>query len=152
MPIEIPDRELEEHGSAEAERRVRPAPGTPREYLHHIPALILLNRLPTPAMALGLDGEIVYANPAFAVMLGHTDPSAVVELPLSALMAGRAGTSAPRCVEVLQAAAGTVIDWCHADGYRLHAVVSKTLFSRATDPVVLITLTDVTDLLWSTSA
>jgi PAS domain-containing protein len=108
--------------------------------------------MPTPVIALGLDGEVIYANPAFAKMLGYPDTGGVSEASLPTLMAGRATTSARECVDELRAAAGRVIDWCHVDGYHSHAMVSETLLCRATDPVLLITLTDVTDVLWSANA
>jgi PAS domain-containing protein len=142
----------EGHGSLPPERRLRRAPATAHDYLSQLPALVLLNRLPTPALALELDGEIVFANPALAEMLGYPDPGALVECRLSDLMAGPEDTSPRSCVATLQAAAGAITDWRHADGYGLHAVVSKTLLRRNTDSVLLITLTDVTDLLWCTSA
>jgi PAS domain-containing protein len=52
------------------ERRRRPPP-SPEEYIHALPALTPLNRLPIPMLATGLDGVVVYTNPAFATMLGH---------------------------------------------------------------------------------
>ena len=131
------------------ERRRRPPPATPRDYLQQLPALVLLNRLPTPTLAVGLDGEVIYANPASAAMLGHPDASDLTGQPLSSLMAGHAHTPAHDCVAALQAAAGTVVAWCHVDGYDVHAVVSKALLTRVTDPLLLITLIDVTDALWS---
>jgi hypothetical protein len=45
------------------ERRRRPQPGTPEEYLHQLPALILLERLAIPMLATRLDGVVAYANP-----------------------------------------------------------------------------------------
>ncbi|MET0473583.1 MAG: hypothetical protein ABW001_02990 [Mycobacterium sp.] len=94
----------------------------------------------------------MYANPAFAAMLGYPDATAVTEWSLPSLMAGQSDGSARSCIAALRGGAGSVADWWHVDGYRLHAVVSNALLTRATDPVLLITLTDVTDLLWSTRA
>jgi hypothetical protein len=51
------------------ERRRKPPPSTPDGYLHELPALILLDRLRTPMLATGLDGVLIYTNPAFATML-----------------------------------------------------------------------------------
>ncbi|MBJ7336555.1 MAG: PAS domain-containing protein [Mycolicibacterium sp.] len=147
-----------EDGRRERRRVTMMEPGSnqpllaPRDYLHQLPALILLNRLPTPAVALGLDGEVVYANVAFTAMLGYPESVALISLSLPRLMVGHEATPGPDCVAALRAAAGTVSDFWHVDGYHLHAVVSDALLARVTDPVLLITLTDVTDVLWANSA
>jgi hypothetical protein len=85
-------------------------------------------------------------------MLGYPDSGALAEVSLPVLMAGHVSTSARDCVTALRAAAGEVTDWCHVDGYHSHAIVSKALLARASDEVLLITLTDVTDVLWSARA
>jgi hypothetical protein len=64
-------------------------------------------------------------------------------------MSGRAETSASDCVTVLRDGAGGVIDWCHLDGYLVRTVGSDALLTRATNPLLLITLTDGSDLHWS---
>jgi PAS domain-containing protein len=114
-----------------------------------MPALVLLNRLPTPMLAVGLGGDLVYANPALATALGYPDVGALAEQSLPVLMSGHAKTSAADCVTVLREGAGSVTDWCHLDGYLVRTVVSDALLTRATDPLLLITLTDVSDLHWS---
>jgi hypothetical protein len=43
-----------------------------------------------------------------------------------------------------------VIDWLHAEGFPVRTVVSDALLVRATDPILLITITDLTELMWST--
>lgn len=131
------------------ERRRRQPPATPREYLEQMPALVLLDRLPTPMLAVGLDGQLIYANPAMAASLGYPDVGALVEQSLPILMSGHGFTSEPDCLTALQAAAGHIVNWCHVDGYRVHTVVSAALLTRATDPLLLITLTDVSELQWS---
>ena len=83
------------------ERRRQPPPNTPDGYLHELPALILLDRLPTPMLATGLDGVLIYANPAFATMLGHPGTTTLTEQPLPALLADiqrpRRATVSPHC-------------------------------------------------------
>jgi PAS domain-containing protein len=70
-----------------------------------LPALDLLDLLPTAILGVGLLGEIVYANPAFAVMLGYSDGRAVSRVPLPELLAGRAaaGEGGARAVEIRSA-------------------------------------------------
>ena len=46
--------------------------------------------------------------------------------------------------------AGTVvIDWLHAEGFAVRTVVSNALLLRATDPILLISITDITELMWT---
>jgi PAS domain-containing protein len=133
------------------ERRRRPPPSTPDGYLHELPALILLDRLPTPVLATGLDGVLIYTNPAFATMLGHTDTTTLMEQSLPALLAGHSATPPHDCVTALLAAGNMgVIDWLHAEGFPVRAVVSEALLVRATDRILLISITDVTELMWTT--
>ncbi|HXA90671.1 MAG TPA: hypothetical protein VNW96_19310, partial [Mycobacterium sp.] len=54
------------------------------------------------------------------------------------------------CVTALRAAGTVVIDWLHAEGFPVRTVVSDALLVRATDRILLITITDLTELMWST--
>jgi PAS domain-containing protein len=134
------------------ERRRKPPPSTPDGYLHELPALILLDRLRTPMLATGLDGVLLYTNPAFATMLGYPDTNTVTEQPLPALLAAHSATSPRDCVTALRAAGavGSFIDWLHAEGFPVRTVVSDALLARATDPVLLISIIDITELMWTT--
>lgn len=55
----------------ERRRNVAQPPQSPIADLEQMPALILLDRLPVPVMAVHRDGSIVFANPSFADMLGY---------------------------------------------------------------------------------
>jgi len=52
---------------------------SPMALLKELPALVVLERFPVPVLAIAEDGTILFANAAFAEMLGHT-PDAVKEL------------------------------------------------------------------------
>ena len=133
-----------------SERRRQPPPSTPDGYLHELPALILLDRLPTPMLATGLDGVVVYTNPAFATMLGHhPDTVMLTGQQLPALLAGCSTTPPGDCVAKLRAASNVIVDWLHAEGFPVRSVVSETLFFRATDQILLIGVTDITELMWT---
>ena len=132
------------------ERRRQPPPSTPHGHLHELPALILLDRLRIPMLATGLDGVLIYTNPAFATMLGHLDTTTLTEQPLPALLAGYSATPPRDCVTALRAAGTVVIDWLHAEGFPVRTVVSDSLLVRATDPILLISITDITELIWTT--
>ncbi len=133
------------------ERRHEPTPKGPAEYLDQLPALLLLDRLPTPVLAVGLDGGLVYTNPAFATLLGHTDARALIAQPLPGLLAGHAHTPARDCVAALKAAGNAIIAWCHAHGFPVQTLVSKPLLLRDDDPILLISMIDVTEYFWSTT-
>ena len=133
-----------------SERRRQPPPSTPDGYLHELPALILLDRLPTPMLATGLDGVLIYTNPAFATMLGYPDTTTLTEQLLPALLEGHSATPPRDCVTALRATGTVVIDWLHAEGFPVRTVVSNALLVRATDPILLISITDITELMWTT--
>jgi PAS domain-containing protein len=52
-------------------RRTAQASQSPREALEQLPALVLLERIPVPTLAVLQDGTIVFANKAFAEMVGR---------------------------------------------------------------------------------
>jgi PAS domain-containing protein len=132
------------------ERRRRPPPSTPEGHLHELPALILLDRVPIPMLATGLDGVVVYTNPAFATMLGHhPDTITLTGQRLPALLAGHSATPPRDCVTALRAADTMVVDWLHAEGFPIRSVISDTVFVRATDQILLIGVTDITELMWT---
>jgi PAS domain-containing protein len=133
------------------ERRRRPSPSSPEEYLRALPALILLDRLSVPMLATGLDGVVVYTNPAFATMLGHQpDTVMLTGQQLPALLAGHSATPPRDCVTALRAGSNVIVDWLHVEGFPVRSVISETLFARATDQILLIGVTDITELSWTT--
>ena len=133
------------------ERRRQPLPSTPNGYLHELPALVLLDRLPTPILATGLDGVLTYTNPAFATMLGHPDATTLTEQELPALLAGHSATEPRDCIAALRGVGTVVVDWLHAEGFPVRTLVSDALLVRATDPILLISITDISEVMWSSS-
>ena len=102
-------------------------------------------------LATGLDGVVVYVNPAFATMLGHhPDNVMLTGLPLPALLAGHSATPPRDCVTALRAASNVIVDWLHVEGFPVRSVISETLFLRASDEILLIGVTDITELVWTT--
>jgi PAS domain-containing protein len=134
-----------------AERRRCPSPSSAEECFRALPGLVLLDRLPVPMLATGLDGVVVYTNPAFAIMLGHhPDTVMLTGQQLPALLVGHSATPPPGCVSALRAAGNEIVDWRHAEGFPVRSVISQTLFFRAADQILLIGVTDVTELIWTT--
>jgi hypothetical protein len=118
------------------------------EYLRQMPALELLDLLPNAVLGVGLLGEIVYASPAFAEMLGYTDGRAVTRLPLPELLAGHGAVAPSDCLRTLRAA-DSVVEWNHRQDYVIHTMVSPPLLLREND-TLLLGVTDVSESLWDT--
>jgi hypothetical protein len=133
------------------ERRRRRSPSSPEDYLRALPALILLDRLPIPMLATGLDGVVVYSNPAFATMRGHhPDNVMLTGQQLPALLAGHSATPPRDCVTALRAASNVIVDWLHVEGFPVRSVISETVFVRTSDQILLFGVTDITELSWTT--
>lgn len=118
--------------------------------LRGLPALTLLDRLPTAILGVGLLGEIIYANPACAEMLGYADGGTVAQLQLPKLLTGHETLSPVDCKNTLRTAA-TVVEWNHYQAYVIRTMVSSPLLMREADAPLLIGVTDVTDWLWETT-
>jgi PAS domain-containing protein len=69
-------------------RRHRPAGQSPMDILRQLPALVVLQRMPVPVLAVGDDGTILFANAAFSQMLGHP-AEAVQSLTFAQIFAGQ---------------------------------------------------------------
>lgn len=128
------------------DRRRQPPPATAIGHLEQLPALVLLNRLPIPMLAVGNDGTIAFANPACQNMLGD---AAIAYRPLTHYLHTNA-TTAAESVAQLRQAVGSITDWQHASGSTIKALISPPMLMRAHDPILLIGLTDVTEWLWTT--
>ena len=134
--------------SVSEERRHTSPPTTMIGYLAQLSADVLLQRLPTPLLAVCDDGMILYANPACQAMLGHSD-NALAGQPLNRFLDVDSSIGPPECVRILREAAGDVTAWCHPEQGIVHAVVSQPMLLRADDPLLLVALVDVTEWLWT---
>ena len=133
------------------ERRRDDRPTTTIGYLRQLPGLVLLDRLPTPVIAADSGGELSYVNPAFASMLGHPDTADLVNRPVSTFLFGREDSPAAECVEMLRDSRGGLVDWSHAEGFAVRTLVSKSMLLRSVDPLLLISLADMTEWFWTHS-
>jgi PAS domain-containing protein len=130
------------------ERRTRPEATSVDELLQQVPARVVLDRLPAPVVGFGTDGATSYANPAFCAMLGYLDASTVLDRSVGTLLVGRECDSPKHSIAMLRSADGKIIDWIHSEGFPVHTLVSSPLLLRATDPLVMFSVNDVTELLW----
>ena len=131
------------------DRRSGERPTSTTGYLTQLPALVLLDRMLMPVIAVSESGELSYANPAFAALLGYSDTAAVTGLLVSDILVGRDGLSARACAEALGAARGTLVEWRHCERYVVSTLVSDSMLMRSTDPLFLVSLHDVTEGLWT---
>jgi PAS domain S-box-containing protein len=105
----------------------------------------VLGRLPLPALAMARDGIILFANMAFAEMVGYEQD-------------GLAGSAFPEIFHTVPAAlcalsgvdvrANLVVELRHCEGWTVRAGMSNSALMRRDDPVVLATFENLTEQLW----
>ncbi len=131
-----------------AERRGKPPPRSSAEVLQGLPAEMLLNRLDTATIVIGLDGIVIYANAACERLLGYHTARTLEGQSLSTLLVGQSHNPPGDCVELLRDA-NTVTNWNHSDGYSIAALISDPMLVRSTEPMLMVTLANVEDQLRS---
>ncbi|MGO8851330.1 PAS domain S-box protein [Mycobacterium sp.] len=115
------------------------------DILTRLPAVVVLERIPVPSLAMARDGIILFANTAFAEMVGHRQD-------------GLAGSAFPEIFHTVPAAIGAlsgvdalvnlVVELRHGEGWTVRARMSKSAMMRRDDPVVLVTFENLTERLW----
>ncbi|MBJ8339239.1 MULTISPECIES: PAS domain-containing protein [Antrihabitans] len=125
----------------------KPAPDTALGYLHQLPALILIDRLPIPILAVDAKGEVLHANPALEELLGY-DPGNLTGRPLDNLL-GRSPDEYQSAIGVLACHGGQPIALRHRNGDPVRVIASDSVFMRRDDPITLVSLHDVTENLWA---
>jgi PAS domain S-box-containing protein len=113
--------------------------------LQQMPALVVLERLPVPVLAVAQDGTVLFANAAFATMVGRTADE-VLALNFQELFA--AVPADESVVSVVRAHAGLIVELVHADGSIVRAKMSRSALQRGDDPLALATFQDLTEQLW----
>jgi PAS domain S-box-containing protein len=117
----------------------------PMTLLKELPALVVLERFPVPVLAIAEDGTILFANKAFAEMLGHS-AEAVTELKFRQIF--KTLPAEESAVSVVRAHADLIVELVHYDGSIVRARMSKSALLRGDDPVALATFQDLTEQLW----
>lgn len=131
-------------GDVERRREARTSQ-SPVTLLAELPALVVLDRLPVPVLAIAEDGTILFANAAFAEMLGYA-PDAVTALKFREVF--HIMPSDESAVSVVRAHANLIVELLHSDNSIVRARMSKSALLRGDDPVALATFQDLTEQLW----
>jgi PAS domain S-box-containing protein len=113
--------------------------------LKELPALVVLERFPVPVLAIAEDGTILFANKAFADMLGYS-AKAVTALKFRQIFHTLPADES--AVSVVRAHADLIVELMHEDGSIVRARMSKSALLRGDDPVALATFQDLTEQLW----
>jgi PAS domain S-box-containing protein len=119
--------------------------GSPMDILTRLPAVVVLERLPVPALAMTRDGIILFVNTAFAQMVGYRQDK------LTGLAFPEVFHTVPAALCALSAVdalANLVLELRHCEGWTVRARMSKSALMRRDDPVVLVTFEDLTERLW----
>jgi PAS domain-containing protein len=133
-------------GDRRIERRRNGSPGdSAMDILMRLPAVAVLERIPVPSLAMVRDGIILFANTAFAEMVGYRQDRL-------------AGSAFPEIFHTVPAAlcalsgvdalANLVVELQHCEGWTVRARMSKSALKRFDDPVVLVTFENLTEQLW----
>ncbi|MDR3665133.1 MAG: PAS domain-containing protein [Mycobacterium sp.] len=113
--------------------------------LKQLPALIVLERIPVPALAIAHDGSILFTNTAFAEMVGW-EPDEVVALGFYQIF--HKTPDSESLLTVVHAFANMVVELAHKDGSVVRALMSRSAAMRADDEFALATFQDLTEQLW----
>jgi PAS domain S-box-containing protein len=129
------------------ERRLnrRQAGQSPMAILKQVPALVVLERIPVPVLAIAQDGTLLFANTAFSEMVGWASDE-VLSLKFDDIFRLAPTTESP--VSVVQALANMVVELAHRDGSSVRALMSRSTLIRADDNIALATFQDLTEQLW----
>lgn len=118
---------------------------SPMTTLKQLPALVVLERIPVPVLAVGDDGTILFTNTAFAEMVGY-EPDEVLALRFREIFHQTADSES--LLPVVHALANMVVELAHKDGSVVRALMSKSVGMRVDDQFALATFQDLTEQLW----
>ena len=124
-------------------RRTGGSYGSPMDALIRLPATVLLERIEVPTLVIAQDGIVLFANTAFAQMVGYLPE----ELAGQAFPEVFDTVPAVLCaLSGVEALANLVVELRHREGWTVRARMRNSLLSG--NPVVLVTFEDLTARLW----
>jgi PAS domain S-box-containing protein len=86
---------------------------SPLATLKQLPALVVLERIPVPVLAIGHDGSILFTNTAFAEMVGF-EPEEVLSLRFHEIF--HQPPQSESLLSVVHSLANMVVELAHKDG------------------------------------
>ena len=113
--------------------------------LKQLPALVVLERIPVPVLAIANDGALVFANSAFSEMVGRASDE-VLTLTFDEIFDLQPSTEP--VVSIVQSLANEVVELAHRDGSSVRALMSRSALIRSDDDIALATFQDLTEQLW----
>ncbi|HZC89155.1 MAG TPA: PAS domain-containing protein [Mycobacterium sp.] len=113
--------------------------------LKQLPALVVLERIPVPVLAIAQDGAVLFPKTAFSEMVGRA-PEEVLSLKFDEVF--HLPPSTESAVSVVQAMANMVVELAHRDGSSVRALMSRSALIRADDDIALAMFQDLTEQLW----
>jgi PAS domain S-box-containing protein len=117
--------------------------------LQQMPALVVLDRLPAPALAVDRAGTILFANGSFCEMVGYSSDE------LRSIIFDDIFYRLPdddRWVTLVGKGAERLVELRHKFGHSVWASMSKSAMHRRDDTVALVTFHDRTEELWLSKA
>ena len=134
------------HNQLVERRRDGGQPGqSPMAILKQLPALVVLERIPVPVLAIAQDGTVLFANTAFSEMTGWASDE-VLSMKFDDIFHLAPTTESP--VSVVQASANMLVELAHRDGSSVRALMSRSALIRSDDNIALATFQDLTEQLW----
>ncbi|OBG26496.1 PAS domain S-box protein [Mycobacterium sp. 852002-51057_SCH5723018] len=113
--------------------------------LQQMPALVLLERLPAPALAVDRAGTILFANRSFCDMVGYSCDEV---LSINFADVFYRPPDDDRWVALVGKGAQRLVELRHKCGHSVWASMSKSAMHRRDDTVALVTFLDRTEELW----
>jgi PAS domain-containing protein len=132
-------------GGRRVERRSGGSGESAMDVLTRLPAVVVLERIPIPTLAVARDGIILFANTAYAEMVGYGQDGLAGLAFAEIFHTVPAGVGALSGVDAL---ANLVVQLRHCEGWTVRARMSKSALIRRDDPVVLVTFENLTERLW----
>ncbi len=120
-------------------------PGTsPTDILTRLPAVVVLERVPVPWLAMTREGSILFSNTAFADMVGY-QRNGLARAAFSRLF--NAGPAAISVLSGVDALSNMVVEVQHCEGWTVRGEDEQVGADAARRSVVLVTFDDVAEQL-----